>query len=120
MEPNLDVLVWDDSFERVRVLYKKYPGLSIRKAISGTDFIVSLDRQPTLIIIGKQVEYTPQQLADILSEHLTEDTTVLIWKVANNSAEISTQLKDCDHVQSSSGFSFDSPYLWISIVNILK
>ena len=110
MEPHLDVLVWDDSFDRVRVLYRKFPGRSIRKAISGTDFIVSLNRQPTLIIIGKQLEYTPKQLADILSIHLTEDTTVLIWKVHNNSSEITKQLNGCEHVVCATGFAFDNQY----------
>lgn len=118
MEPNLDILLWDKSYERVKVLYHKYPTHSVRKAINFTDFMVSLERKPRLVIIGKQDEQEPKQIADVLAERLTKDQSVLIWYVQQGSQELTTVLRE--RGITASCFHFGNEYLWISTYNILK
>lgn len=118
MEPGLDVLLWDKSYVRVRVLYKKYPTTSVRKAINCPDFIQSLERKPRLVIIGKQDELEPKQIADILAERLTMGASVLIWYVQKDAQELTSELRTAGITASC--FSFDNEYLWISTYNILK
>jgi hypothetical protein len=114
----LDILVWDDDFERVRALYKRYPGLHIRKAIDRSDFIEGLTHEPTLVIIG-QTETNAKQIQQTFEDELTEETTVLIWYVAPDSREVLQKVKQVD-LAVASGFSFTNQYLWISTVNILR
>ena len=118
MATKLDILVWDDSFDRVRTLYKRYPGMHIRKALDRSDFIEGLTHEPTLVIIG-QIENNAEQIQQTFEDELTEETTVLIWLVAPDSREILTQVREVD-LATVSGFSFTSQYLWISTVNILR
>lgn len=118
MEPKLDILLWDKSYERVKVLYRKYPTTSVRKAINFTDFMLSLERKPRLVIIGKQDEQEPKQIADVLAERLTKGSNVLIWYVQKDSQELTRALRVVGI--NASCFHFGNEYLWISIYNILK
>ena len=120
MATKLDILVWDDSFERVRALYGRYPGVHIRKAINRDDFAEGLTHNPTLVILGKQTETSPEQIKQTFEDELTEETCVLIWLVASDSREVLAQVKEVDLVQIASGFSFTNQYLWISTFNILN
>jgi hypothetical protein len=118
VEPGLDILLWDKSYERVKVLYRKYPTHSVRKAINFTDFILSLERKPRLIIIGKQNELEPKQIADVLAERLTKGACVLIWYVQADSQELASEMRTVGI--HASCFHFKNEYLWISTYNILK
>jgi len=115
----LDILVWDDSFKRVRALGKRCPYTTIRKAINIDDFVEGLSHKPTLVILGEQTEITAEQLKQIFEDELTEATSVLIWLVAPDSREILAEIKKVDLI-STSGFSFTNKYLWISTYNILN
>lgn len=116
---NIDILVQDNNWERVRMLYRKYPTFKIRKAITEIDFVTSLIYEPKLIILDKTTQLSKKHLVAILSERLTSRTSVIIW---NEDEEYRQELTKMllDHKIKAFCFLFDSESLWISIYNILK
>lgn len=119
MEPKLDVLVWDDDLNTVKAVYKHCRARPIRKAITGIDFLHALQRKPKIVILNKIEQFTEDQIADSLSERLTNGAYVIICKddpVYRHRMVEKLKIRGVSAVQ----FEPDSEFLWISIYNILK
>jgi len=119
MATKLDILVWDDSFERVRHLQQRFPAKSIRKAIDSDDFVEGLSHSPKLVIIGHQQEQTAEQLKQTFKDELTQDTYVLIWDVSTDSQKFLAAARNVELIAIASKWAFTNQYLWISTYNII-
>jgi len=119
MEPELDVLIWDDDPNTVKAVYRHCRPRPIRKAITAIDFLHSLQRKPKVVILNKIEQFTEDDIADSLSERLTDAAYVIICK--DDPAYRKRMVEKLRiHGVRAIQFDPDSEFLWISIYNILK
>lgn len=115
MGPDVDILMWDDSRERINHVRQRYPQYCVEASTTTNDFAEQLEQEPKLVILNTQ--YQENIILNILDQGLTKDGFVITFATEKYRKHIVPKLEALSI--STVGFDINNQYLWVSIYNII-